>query len=156
TPQVFTDYMVRLLKILDFVKKAVVLNDDVFDFFYEVLPGYERVGERRILLGCWGSFMDPKHTDYDYRNMTDWGRRMFVTPGIVVDGELITTDLVEINLGMRILLGSSYYDDWEAEETFVQEDPLGNRVDKRHPWNQTTLPRPQRRDLEGGNYSWVM
>ena len=38
---------------------------------------------------------------------------MYVTPGIVVDGELVTTDLVEINLGIRILLGSSFYDDWE-------------------------------------------
>jgi len=29
-------------------------------------------------------------------------------------------------------------------------------VDKRHPWNQTTVPKPQKRDLEGGKYSWVM
>ena len=28
------------------------------------------------------------------------------------------------------------------------EDPLGNPVDKRHPWNQTTMPKPQKRDLE--------
>ena len=35
-------------------------------------------------------------------------------------------------------------------ETFVTHDPLGNPVDQRHPWNQTTLPRPQRRDLEPG------
>ena len=35
TPQVFSDYLVRLLKVLDFVKKAVPLNDDLFDFFYE-------------------------------------------------------------------------------------------------------------------------
>ena len=34
------------------------------------------------------------------------------TPGIVVDGELVTTNLVDINLGIRILLGSSYYEDW--------------------------------------------
>ena len=27
--------------------------------------------------------------------MTDWGRKMFVTPGVVVDGKLVTTDLVE-------------------------------------------------------------
>jgi hydrogenase large subunit len=81
---------------------------------------------------------------------------MYVTPGIVIDGELVTTDLVEINLGIRILLGSSFYEDWVNEETFVARDPLGNPVDKRHPWNQTTLPRPQKRDLEGGNYSWVM
>jgi hydrogenase large subunit len=26
----------------------------------------------------------------------------------------------------------------------------------RHPWNQTTVPVPQKRDLNGGNYSWVM
>ena len=38
--------------------------------------------------------------------MTDWGRRRFVTPGLVFNGELITTDLVEINLAIRILLGS--------------------------------------------------
>ena len=47
--------------------------------------------------------------------MTDWGRKMFVTPGIVVDGKLVTNDLVEINLGIRILLGSSFYDDWEDD-----------------------------------------
>jgi hydrogenase large subunit len=87
--------------------------------------------------------------------MSDWGRKMFVTPGVVVDGELVTTDLVDINLGIRILLGSSYYEDWVDEEPFVTHDPLGNPVDMRHPWNQTTLPLPQKRDF-GGNYSWVM
>ncbi|WP_246082902.1 nickel-dependent hydrogenase large subunit [Nonomuraea diastatica] len=156
TPQVFTDYLVRLLRVLDFVKKAVPMNDDLFDFFYEALPGYEEVGRRRVMLGCWGSFQDPSVVDYDYRTMNAWGRKMFVTPGIVLDGELLTTNLVDINLGIRILLGSSYYDDWQSEETFVTHDPLGNPVDQRHPWNQTTLPKPQKRDLEHGNYSWVM
>ena len=93
---------------------------------------------------------------YEYKTMSDWGNEMFVTPGIVVDGELVTTDLVDINLGIRILLGSSYYDDWTGEEMFVPKDPLGNDVDRRHPWNQTTIPKPQKRDLDGGNYSWVM
>jgi hydrogenase large subunit len=156
SPQVFSDYLVRLLKFLDFAKKAVPLNDDVFDFFYEKVPGYERVGNRRILLGCWGSFQDPDVVDYRYKNMTRWGRAMFVTPGIVVDGKLVTTDLVEINLGMRILLGSSYYDDWVDGASFVPKDPLGNPVDPRHPWNQTTIPRPQKRNLKEGPYSWVM
>ncbi len=156
TPQVFTDYLSRLLKVLDFVKKAIPMNDDVFDFFYDALPGYEHVGERRIQLGCWGSFMNPDATDYRYENMADWGREMFVTPGVVVDGKLVTTSLVDINLGIRILLGSSYYEDWEdSGEVFVERDPLGNPVDKRHPWNQTTVPKPQKRNF-GGNYSWVM
>ena len=156
TPQVFTDYLVRLMRCLDFIKRGVPMNDDVFNFFYEALPGYEEVGRRRILLGCWGAFQDPTVCDYDYKNMAEWGRAMFVTPGVVVDGELVTTSLVDINLGIRILLGSSYYEDWVNEETFVDRDPLGNEIDQRHPWNQTTIPRPQKRDLEGGNYSWVM
>src|SRR5919112_4778372 len=92
TPQVFTDYLVRLMRCIDFVKKAVAMNDDVFDFWYEALPGYEEVGRRRVLLGCWGAW----------------------------------------------------------------QDPLGNPVHRDHPWNQTTIPKPQKRDLEGGNYSWVM
>ncbi len=156
TPQVFTDYLVRLLKFVDFAKKAVPLNDDLFNFFYDALPGYEKVGQRRIMLGCWGSFQNPDVCDYRYEHMTNWGRAMYVTPGIVLDGQLLTTDLVDINLGIRILLGSSYYEDWQNEETFVTHDPLGNPVDKRHPWNQTTIPKPQKRDLNGGNYSWVM
>ena len=67
----------------------------------------------------------------------------------------VTTRLVDINLGIRILLGSSYYDDWTDQEMFVKTDPLGNPVDRRHPWNQHTNPRPQKRDLDD-KYSWVM
>ena len=155
TVQLFTDYIVRLMKYVEFMKKVLPLHDDLFDFFYDALPGYEEVGRRRVLLGCWGSFNDPEHCDYTYKNMTHWGRKMFVTPGVVVDGKLVTTDLVDINLNIRILLGSSYYDDWKNAETFVKTDPLGNSVDKNHPWNQTTIPRPQKRDF-GGKYTWVM
>ena len=120
TVQLFTDYLVRLMKYVEFMKKVVPLHDDLFDFFYEALPGYEKVGRRRILLGCWGSFQDPDVCDYNYKNMDDWGRAMFVTPGVVVDGKLVTTDLVDINLGIRILLGSSYYDDWQNERDLRQ------------------------------------
>jgi hydrogenase large subunit len=87
--------------------------------------------------------------------MAKWGDRMFVTPGVVVDGKLVTHSLMDINLGMRILLGHSFYDDWQGEETFVKADSLGNKIDQRHPWNQTTLPRPQKRDFDGP-YSWTM
>jgi hydrogenase large subunit len=155
TVQLFTDYIVRLMKYVEFMKKVVPLHDDLFDFFYEALPGYEKVGQRRILLGCWGSFQNPNVCDYTYKNMDKWGNAMYVTPGVVVDGELVTTNLVDINLGIRILLGSSYYDSWENEEMFVKTDPLGNSVDRNHPWNQTTIPRPQKRDFKG-NYTWVM
>ena len=155
TVQVFNDYVVRLMRYVEFLKRVVPLHDDLFDFFYEALPGYERVGNRRILLGCWGAFQDPDYCDFKYQGMSSWGKRMFVTPGVVVDGKLVTNDLVQINLGMRILLGSSFYKDWGGQEMFVTEDPLGNKIDPRHPWNQHTLPMPQKRDFEK-NYTWVM
>jgi hydrogenase large subunit len=155
TVQLFTDYLVRLARYAEFMKKCLPLHDDLFDFWYDALPGYEKVGYRRTLLGCWGSFNNPDVCDYTYQNMSKWGDAMFVTPGVVVDGKLVTHDLVKINLGIRILLGHSFYDDWADQEMFVRQDPLGNPVDQRHPWNQTTLPRPQKRDFDGP-YSWTM
>jgi hydrogenase large subunit len=156
TPQLFTDYLVRLMRCMDWVKKIVPISDDLFDFFYDITDGeYGKVGYRRTLLGCWGAFQNPDVVNYTYEGMNDAGNGSFVTPGIVVDGELVTTNLVDINLGLRILLGSSFYDDWDQEEPFVTHDPLGNPVDQRHPWNQTTLPKPQKRDFDK-NYSWVM
>ena len=157
--QTFTDYQVRLMRYCEFMKRCVPLHDDLFDFFYEALPGYEQVGNRRIQLGCWGSFQDPDVCDYDYKTMDRWGKAMYVTPGVVVDGQLVTTNLVDINTQIRILLGSSYYEDWADEQGngdyFVKEDPLGNKIDIRHPWNQRTIPKPQKRDF-AGNYTWVM
>jgi hydrogenase large subunit len=108
-----------------------------------------------VLLGCWGAYQDPEVCDFKYETMSTWGRAMFNTPAVIVDDQLVTTDLVEINLGLRILLGSSFYEDWSDGEVFVAKDPLGNPIDIRHPWNQTTVPRPQKRDF-AGKYTWVM
>src|SRR5215208_2275292 len=66
SPQLFTEYQSRLMRYVDFVKKMVPLHDDLFDFFYEALPGYEEVGRRRVLLGCWGSFQNPESCDFRY------------------------------------------------------------------------------------------
>ena len=154
THQTCTDYYVRLMRYIDYVKRSVPMHDDLYDFFLQELPGYDMVGYRDTDLICWGYFDDPDYVDYDYKTMTDWGRARYITPGVSFKGELITTDLVEINGMMRILLGSSYFDDWTDEETFVTEDPLGNPIDKRHPWNKVTLPKPQKRDWQD-KYSWV-
>ena len=87
--------------------------------------------------------------------MEEWGNAMFVTPGMVIDGELVTTNLVDINLGIRILLGSSYYDDWDDSGDVCEERSVRQSDRQAHPWNQTTIPKPQRRDFDG-NYTWVM
>ncbi|MGH2741791.1 MAG: nickel-dependent hydrogenase large subunit [Thermoleophilaceae bacterium] len=159
THQTLTDYYVRLMRYMDYAKRTVKMHDDLYDFFLQELPGYDMVGYRDTNLACWGAFDDPEAAHgqlYNYRHMTDWGRKRFVTPGIAINGELVTTDLVEINLMIRILLGSSYFDDWaDSQPQFVTQDPLGNPVDKRHPWNKVTLPKPQKRDF-ADKYSWVV
>ena len=67
-----------------------LLHDDLFDFFYEgLLPGLWQamVDAVAFLLPPAGApSTTPEHCDYTYKNMTAWGRKMFVTPGVVVDG----------------------------------------------------------------------
>ena len=154
--QLFTDYLVRLMKYVEFMKKVVPLHDDLFDFFYQALPGYEEVGQRRILLGCWGSFQDPDVCDYNYRTMERVGQ------GDVCDARhcrgrqswlpptswILTWAFASCSALLTTRIG-------RTEETFVTHDPLGNPVDKRHPWNQTTIPKPQSRNFDG-KYTWVM
>src|SRR5712671_5905897 len=41
TVQLFTDYLTRLMRYVEFMKRVVPMHDDLFDFFYEALPGYE-------------------------------------------------------------------------------------------------------------------
>ena len=43
--QLFTDYLVRLARYAEFMKKCLPLHDDLFDFFDEALLGYEKVGQ---------------------------------------------------------------------------------------------------------------
>src|SRR5438270_8601518 len=108
TIQLFTDYLTRLMRYLEFMKKVVPIHDDLFDFFYEAIPGYEEVGRRRVLLGCWGALQDPSVCDFKYEHMATWGDACFVTPGVVVDGKLVTHNLLDLNLCIRILPRSSY------------------------------------------------
>ena len=48
------------MRYVEFMKRVVPMHDDLFDFIYEAMPGYEHVGERRILLNCWGSVPGPR------------------------------------------------------------------------------------------------
>ena len=55
------------MRYVEFMKKVVPMHDDLFDFFYEALPGYEEVGTAASLLGCWGSFQDPEVCNFNYK-----------------------------------------------------------------------------------------
>ena len=44
TIQLMTDYLTRLMRYVEFMKKVVPMHDDLFDFFYEALPGVREGG----------------------------------------------------------------------------------------------------------------
>src|SRR4029450_87429 len=91
THQTLNDYYLPLMRYMDSAKRSVTMHDDLYDFFLQELPGYDDVGFRETNLVCWGAFDDPGAGIplYDYRTMTDWGRKRFVTPGIAIGGELV-------------------------------------------------------------------
>jgi len=127
------------MRYVEFCKRIVPLHDDLFQFFYDAMPGYEEAAGA----GCCsvlGRLQRPGALRLQLPQHDQLGPKMFVTPGVVGDGKLVTNDLVKINLGLRILLGSSFYEDWDGQEIFVDKDPLGNPIDRRHPWNQHTIP----------------
>ena len=155
THQTCTEYYVRLMRYIDYTKRSVPMHDDLYDFWLEALPGYDEVGYRDTNLVYWGCLRRPRLHRLRLQDDDRVGPQARTSrPGVAINGELISTDLVEINLMIRILLGSSYFEEWENERTYVTKDPLGNPVSKDHPWNKTTLPKPQKRDFTD-KYSWV-
>ena len=156
TLQLFTDYLVRLMKYVEFMKKVVPLHDDLFDFFYEALPGYEEVGQRRDPAGLLGLVQRPRglrlhlpeHERVGQRDVRHARRRRRRQAGHHQPGRHQPRhphpagQFVLRRLGRRARCSSKH-------------DPLGNPVDQRHPWNQTTIPKPQKRDFKG-KYTWVM
>ncbi|MBI4504727.1 MAG: nickel-dependent hydrogenase large subunit, partial [Chloroflexi bacterium] len=150
--QTFNEYQTRLFGILDYAKKMAAIWDDVFDFLYEANAGFQEVGRRAknlIELGIWDH-----HEAYDatYANAGAWGDRRWNTPGVVRDGELVTTDLVAINLGLEEFVEHSYYEPWATPR--FSTDPLGNPLSPHHPWNKETKPLPTGRSWKE-KYSWA-
>lgn len=140
----------KFLELIPWVKKVLYIAEDILKFLKE--NGYEKVGERRINLISYGAADDPELYDAKYENMDEWGIKRKVTPGVILDGKIVTNKLTEIHLGLREFITHSFYDEWDSKE--VSEDPIGNEVSPLHPWNKETNPKPVRLDWDK-KYSWV-
>lgn len=152
TPTVMNEIFLRLRDYLDYAKKAVAIWEDLTDFFYELDPRYRQVGARSPTMVETGIFDHPEAYDATYANAGEWGRRRWSTPGAVVDGELVTTDLHQINMGTEEFVEHAYYDDWTSHRH--PTDELGNPLSKYHPWNEETRPKPGGQNWKE-KYSWA-
>jgi hydrogenase large subunit len=152
TLQTLNEYHSRLGKIFDYAQRMMAVWDDIPAFFYEADDRYQFVGYRptnQIDPGYWD---DPYAYDATYANCNEWGEKRWSTPGVVLDGELVTTRLTDINIGLEEFVEHSYYE--ESKSSRYADDPLGNPISPYHPWNKRTLPKPGGRDWKE-KYTWA-
>jgi hydrogenase large subunit len=151
TLQTLNEYHSRLGKIFDYAQRMLAVWDDIPAFFYEADERYQMVGYRptsHIDSGYWD---DPYAYDATYENCNAWGAKRWSTPGVVLDGELRTTRLTDVNIGLEEFIEHSYYE--ESKTSHFATDPLGNPISPYHPWNKRTLPKPGARDWKD-KYTW--
>jgi hydrogenase large subunit len=155
TLTVMNEMFIRLAQFFDYAKKIAGIWDDITDFFYEANPAYTRVGARRANLIDTGIFDDPNSYDTTYANANVWGNRRWATPGAIVDGQLVTTDLQTINVGLEEFVEHSYYDEWTGagQPQHFPSDPAGLPLSPYHPWNKVTKPKPQGQSWKE-KYTW--
>jgi len=150
----FNEFYTQLGKIFDCSKILAACWDDITDFFYEANPAYMAVGERPVTIGQTGIYDNVEYYDATYANCNEWGNERYSMPGMIVDGELVTTNLTDINMGFEEFVNASFYDDWtQAASPRFRSDSLGNPISPYHPWNKQTIPRPQAKNFKE-KYTW--
>lgn len=151
TPTVMNEMFQRLRQFFDYSKKAAAIWDDITGFFYEVDDRYRQTGTRSATMVDTGIFDHHEVYDAKYENAGVWGDARWATPGAIVDGELVTTNLHQINMGTEEFVEHSFYEDWGS--TRFETDALGNPLSKYHPWNEQTRPKPGGQNWKE-KYSW--
>ena len=154
TTSSFNEYYAQLGKIIDFAKVLPRIWDDLMDFFLEANPDYEQVGVRQTSIAQTGIWDNSEVYDATYANCNTWGNQRWSTPGILVDGKLVTTNLTDINMGFEEFVEHSFYEDWtRSGAQKFSTDPLGNPISPYHPWNKTTIPKPTATNFRD-KYTW--
>ena len=152
TTTTFNEFYLRVQQFFDYAKKCAGIWDDVYDFFYECDPRYEECGRLPATMIDFGQWDHEDYYDGTYVNCNTWGEKRWSTPGVLVDGKLVTTRLTDINVGLEEFVEHSYYEAWEDYP--FKTDPLGNPLSPHHPWNKTTIPRPGSQNWKE-RYSWA-
>ena len=150
----FNETYTRLHQMIDWTKRMIPLWDDLTDFFYDYNPEYKKVGARPMSLADLGMWDYPEAYDAKYEHCDEWGEKRWATPGVVIDGQLVTTKLRQINLGIEEFVEHSYYEDWNHGTPLrYRTDPTGGPLSPNHPWNKETMPRPSKESWKD-RYTW--
>src|SRR5215212_4221814 len=152
TLQTLNEYHAKLGRIFDYAQRMIHVWDDITAFYNEADERYKQVGARPMNFIDNGYWDDPYAYDATYENCNEWGDRRAATPGVMIDGELITTRLTDVNIGMEEFVEHSYYEEWSGDQ--YDSDELGNPISPYHPWNKRTLPKPTGKSWKE-KYTWA-
>ncbi len=150
TPSDVEQYIAMLSKHIAYTKEFVKTFDDILDFVLSM--GYGDCGVRENNFISYGGYEDLFSYNAKYEDLAEFAKKRSVSPGVIIDGKLISQDLVEINVGVQEMVDRSYFEDWDGPNR--SEDPLGNTLTKYHPWNKDTKPAPGPYKNWEGKYSW--
>src|ERR687887_25138 len=131
TMETLNEYHSKLGRIFDYAQRMIGVWDDIADFFYEADDRYKQVGALPMNFIDNGYWDDPHAYDATYENCNEWGERRWSTPGVVIDGKLVTTRLSDINIGLEEFVEHSYYDHWAGDR--YDSAPDGQPISPFHP-----------------------
>lgn len=152
TLSAMNEYFLRLQQFFDYGRKVVAIWDDICDFFYDVDDRYQDVGKRPANLIDCGQWDDPDAYDASYAHCNEWGEQRWATPGVIINGELVTTRLQDLNIGLEEFVEHSYYENWSGHP--FKTDPLGAPISPNHMWNKETIPKPTGQSWRD-RYTWA-
>lgn len=143
---------------IEFSRQATALWNDVFDFMLDANPRYADLGRTVPSMLDFGQWDHEEYYDGTYQNCSRWGQKRWSTPGAIIDGQLLETDLGKLNAGLEEFADYSFFKDWvdSAESNYqVRHDPAGNTIKPNHPWNKRLIQRDSDAlDESLSAYSW--
>jgi len=146
-----TAYADQLSVFYDFSKQTIAIWDDIFDFLLAANPAYAEVGKLPANLLDFGQWDHHQAYNAKYADAPHWGEQRWSTPGAVINGKLMTTNLHELNCGIEEFVDHSYYKAWQ--DHMHTTDPAGNPISLHHPWNKRVHPSMNSDELVQP-YSW--
>ncbi len=142
--EVLNEFYHRLLQFFVYGQKAAAIWDEITEFFYEADPAYKACGVRPANMIDLGQWDHPDFYDTTYANCDTWGKARWATPGVLLDGEVVTTNLQQINIGLEEFVEHSYYEDWHTNGQRFSTDPLGAPLSPNHPRITASVSSPAR------------
>ncbi len=122
------------------------------DFFLDANPAYEEVGASGP--PTWprpASGTTPRSTTPPTPTATPGATSARPSPGIIIEGKLVTTELTAINMGFEEFVDALLLRrlDQHRRPGSTPPTPWATPSRPYHPWNKTTIPQPSGQELQG-------